>query len=136
MPAPTNRTSGGNEHYRPMVDLAPLAPESFCYVTTTGRRTGNPHEIEIWFGWSEGATIYLMAGGRESADWVRNIKTSPEVIVRIADRTFSGAARLVDTPAEDTLARRVLAAKYQGWREGAEMSSWARTALPVAIDLS
>ena len=25
------------------------AADDFCYLTTTGRRTGNPHEIEIWF---------------------------------------------------------------------------------------
>ncbi|MFP5351039.1 MAG: nitroreductase family deazaflavin-dependent oxidoreductase [Actinomycetota bacterium] len=119
-----------------MVDLASLAEESFCYVTTTGRRTGRPHEIEIWFGWSEGATIYLMAGGGHRTDWVRNMKATPSVSVRIADRTFAGTARIVTDPGEDALARRLLAGKYQGWREGAEMSTWARTALPVAIDLA
>ena len=119
-----------------MVDLAPLADTSFCYVTTTGRRTGNPHEIEIWFGWSEGATIYLMAGGGHRADWVRNLKAHPGTTVRIADQTFTGAARVVTDPTEDALARRLLAGKYQAWREGAEMSDWAQTALPVAIDLN
>ena len=118
-----------------MVDLAPLAAESFCYVTTSGRRSGNPHEIEIWFGWNEGATIYLMAGGGDRADWVRNLKTHPETTVRIAAQTFEGAARVVTDEAEDELARRLLATKYQGWREGAEMSGWAQTALPVAIEL-
>ena len=119
-----------------MVDLAPLADTSFCYVTTSGRRTGNPHEIEIWFGWSEGRTIYLMAGGGHRADWVRNMKAGPTVTVRIADQTFTGAARVVTEASEDGLARRLLASKYQGWREGAEMSDWAKTALPVAIDLT
>lgn len=119
-----------------MVDLARLADTSFCYVTSTGRRSGNPHEIEIWFGWSDGATIYLMAGGGHRADWVRNMKTKPAVTVRIADQTLKGAARVVTDEAEDALARRLLAAKYQGWREGAEMSDWAKTALPMAIDLT
>ena len=119
-----------------MVDLAPLAAESFCYVTTTGRRTGNSHEIEIWFGWSEGATIYLMAGSGHRADWVRNLKAHPETTVRIADQTFEATARVVTDEAEETLARKLLAGKYQGWREGAEMSGWAKTALPVAIELS
>jgi len=119
-----------------MVDLAPLAPRSFCYVTTTGRRSGNPHEIEIWFGWSDGATIYLMAGGGHTADWVRNMKVNPSVSVRIADQSFTGIARIVTEETEDALARRLLAAKYQGWKEGAEMSGWARTALPTAIDLA
>ena len=31
-----------------MID-AELAALDFCYVTTTGRTTGKPHRIEIWF---------------------------------------------------------------------------------------
>jgi hypothetical protein len=30
-------------------DPRDLADEEFCYLTTTGRVTGRPHEIEIWF---------------------------------------------------------------------------------------
>jgi hypothetical protein len=37
---------------------------------------------------------------------------------------------------EDRLARELLAAKYQGWEPGKPLSAWARTALPVVIDLS
>ena len=119
-----------------MDDLGPLAQESFCYVTTTGRRTGNPHEIEIWFGWDAGMTIYMLAGGGARADWVVNMKAHPEVTVRIRDRSFTGAARVVADEEEEALARRLLASKYQSWREGTEMSTWAQTALPIAIDLT
>ena len=27
------------------------AGEQFCYLTTTGRVTGRPHEVEIWFAY-------------------------------------------------------------------------------------
>jgi hypothetical protein len=43
-----------------VTDLESLASEQFLYVTTTGRRTGNPHEIEIWFG-TNGRTVYILA---------------------------------------------------------------------------
>ena len=36
----------------------------YCYVTTTGRRSGNPHTIEIWFALHEGR-VYLLSGGAE-----------------------------------------------------------------------
>ena len=49
-----------------------LDAESFCYVTTTGRRTGDPHRIEIWFAMT-GDTIYLLSGGRGRSDWVCNM---------------------------------------------------------------
>ncbi|MEW5940016.1 MAG: nitroreductase family deazaflavin-dependent oxidoreductase [Chloroflexota bacterium] len=120
-----------------MTDSLPanLAGEDYCYVTTTGRVTGKPHEIEIWFG-MEGNTIYLLSGGGVSSDWVKNMRARPEVKVRIGKRNFSGQARFVGEAGEESRARRLLAAKYQGWREGRRLSEWARTALPVAIELS
>jgi len=35
-------------------DLSALIGEQHCYLTTTGRRGGRPHEIEIWFSINEG----------------------------------------------------------------------------------
>lgn len=105
----------------------------FCYLTTRGRRSGKPHRIEIWFAAQQGA-LYLMAGGRDSADWVRNLRAEPAVQVEIDGVTRAGRARVIEgEPAEPTV-RRLLAAKYQGWREGEPLSEWARTALPVAIE--
>ena len=108
------------------------ASEPFCYLTTTGRRSGRPHTIEIWFALESGV-FYLMAGGRERADWVRNLRAEPNVILRVAGTEMEAIARVVDDDREDALARRLLAGKYQGWEEGAEMSGWAQTALPVAV---
>lgn len=111
--------------------------ESFCYVTTRGRRTGRPHTIEIWFGTEDGRTLYLLSGGGHGSDWVRNVRADPSVTVRIgpSGEALAATARLVDDPDEEALARRLLASKYQGWSEGGRMSSWARTALPVALGL-
>jgi deazaflavin-dependent oxidoreductase (nitroreductase family) len=108
--------------------------ESFCYITTKGRRTGRPHTIEIWFGIHEG-TLYVLSGGSRS-DWLLNLKADPEVTIRLGrSGGFRPAhARFVDDPGEDARARRLLASKYQGWREGRPLSKWAQTAIPVAFD--
>lgn len=107
----------------------------FCYVTTTGRRTGRPHTIEIWFGQRD-ATLYLLSGGGDRSDWVRNMRVEPSVSVRIDHRDGDGIARFVEDPEEQATARRLLAGKYQGWRYGRALSRWASTALVVAIDLA
>ncbi len=110
------------------------ADEPYCYLTTTGRTSGLPREIEIWFG-ARGDTIYLLSGNGSNAHWVMNAMQDPHVRVRIADEEFSGVARVLEPGAEEQASRRLLAAKYQDWQEGNPMSGWARTALPVAIDL-
>ena len=112
-----------------------LANEDYCYLTTTGRVTGKPHEIEIWFGMI-GDTIYLLSGGGEKSDWVKNMRVQSQVKVRIAKRQFTGQARFDLDAEEESQARRMLAAKYQGWREGRKLSEWARSALSVAIELT
>lgn len=116
-----------------MADPGPF-DESFCYLTTTGRRTGRPHTIEVWFGARNGV-LYLLSGGGDRSDWVRNLRREPAVSVRVGDRTWPARGRVVEEPDEDAAARRLLAAKYQGWREGRHLSTWARTALVVALDL-
>ena len=77
-----------------------------------------------------------MAGSRERADWVKNLQRNPRVAVRCAGVTWVGTAHVIAPQTdEDTLARRLLCAKYQGWREGQALSDWGQTALPVAVTL-
>src|SRR5687767_10863441 len=115
--------------------LSSLSGEDYCYLTTQGRVSGRPHEIEIWFGGIYDNTLYLLSGGGEKSDWVKNLLKEPSVTVRITEHTFAGTARVVHAAQEDTMARYMLAEKYQEWKEGRTLSDWARTALAVAIDI-
>jgi len=114
--------------------LSHLKSEDYCYLTTTGRVSRRPHEIEIWFA-VEGRTLYLLSGGGDRSDWVRNLRAHPAVTVHIKKHTFAGQARIVQVEKEDLMARYMLAEKYQEWSEDKSLSEWARTALPVAIDV-
>lgn len=114
-------------------DPPSLAGEDFCYLTTTGRVTGRPHEIEIWFA-IEGRTLYMLSGGRDRSDWVRNLRRTPEVTVWIAGERYEGEARVVEDADEDALARRLLVEKYE--RQPGSLANWRRTALAVAVDLA
>jgi deazaflavin-dependent oxidoreductase (nitroreductase family) len=109
-----------------------LVSEDFCYLTTTGRITGRPHEIEIWFALDK-ETLYMLSDGRDSSDWVKNIRRTPEVTIRIDGEYFEGRGRVVDNAEEDELARKLLIAKYE--RNPGSLSNWRRRALPVAVDL-
>jgi len=111
--------------------------QPFCYLTTTGRVSRRPHTIEIWFALQD-HTLYLLSGGGDRSDWVRNLLTRPEVTVRLGRRdaaALAGRARLVEAGSdEDELARRLVTGKYQpGY--GGDLSGWRRSSLPVAVDL-
>jgi deazaflavin-dependent oxidoreductase (nitroreductase family) len=94
-------------------------PQSFLYLTTTGRRTGLPREIEIWFT-SRRGRYYLVAERGERANWVRNIRVEPRVRFRINGRAHRGHARVVTARAEPTLAAAIrrLSEKKYGWGRG------------------
>jgi deazaflavin-dependent oxidoreductase (nitroreductase family) len=112
---------------------AGLAAEDYCYITTTGRVSGKPREIEIWFV-LEGETLYMLSGGRDRSDWVKNLQRDPRVRVRIASAFFDGKARIVEDPQEAGRARDLLHDKYApGY--GGDLSDWRARALPVAVDL-
>jgi deazaflavin-dependent oxidoreductase (nitroreductase family) len=118
-----------------MPDFRGLAEESFCYLTTAGRVTGRPHEIEIWFALvPETHTLYMLSGGGDRSDWVKNLRRNPGVTIRIAQRRFAGLAREARDPEEDDLARRLLVEKYESSRRSLE--NWRRRALPVVVDLT
>jgi deazaflavin-dependent oxidoreductase (nitroreductase family) len=90
----------------------------YLYLTTTGRVTGQAREIEIWFAKHCGR-FYLVAE-RESANWVRNIQSQPQVKVRIGAAGFNAIARVVHIDREHQLAAAVKAlfdAKYS-WSDG------------------
>ena len=112
-----------------------VADKDFAYLTTTGRRTGKEHTVEIWFALDEGR-IYMLSGGGPGADWVQNLRKTPRVRLRIGTQAVTATARVIRAGTkEDELARQLLDGKYQGWREGKRLSSWARNSLPVAIEL-
>jgi hypothetical protein len=118
-----------------MPDLRALAEKDFCYLTTTGRVTGRAHEIEIWFSLvPETRTLYMLSGGRDRSDWVRNLRREAGVKIRIADEELDGRAREARDAEEDELARRLLVEKYES--SPGRLANWRRTALPVAVDLS
>lgn len=104
----------------------------FCYLTTSGRMSGRAHRIEIWFALQAG-TVYLLSGGGDRSDWIRNVMVSSDVVLEVGDRKRNTTARIVQDLDEDALARRLLLEKYRP-RYGGDLDQWGKTALPVAVD--
>lgn len=92
---------------------------AFLYLTTTGWKSGNPHEIEIWFTELDGR-YYLVSEGGERAHWVQNLRHHPQVTFRVGRRSFQGKGRVVDAEGEPELqaaVSRLSTEKYE-WGDG------------------
>lgn len=107
------------------------------YLETTGRRSGQPRETEIWFAYENGR-ICLLSGGGLKKDWIRNAQANPQVRFRIGDSWLRGTFRVVTEPELNARIRRIVAGKYYDFAPDGPAplpNEWARTAVPIAIDL-
>jgi len=102
-----------------MTSLKSVADKQVLYLTTVGRRTGLPREIEIWFVvWCE--RLYLFAETGEAAGWVKNIRYNPKVTVRIGEWQIGATARVLDRHTDRKLWDQVaeIANRKYGWGDG------------------
>jgi deazaflavin-dependent oxidoreductase (nitroreductase family) len=98
-----------------------VGPERFLYLTTTGRLSGEPRTIEIWFVESTGR-YYVVAERRERAQWVKNLEQTPAVRFRVGTRDETGeaapaTARVVRDATRIAEVSSLMNAKY-GWSDG------------------
>jgi len=99
--------------------LESLANKQVLHLTTIGRMTGRPRNIEIWFiVYRE--KFYLFSERREAAGWVKNIQRSPKVSVRIDRSAIKAVARVLDRQKDRQLweAAQAIADRKYGWGDG------------------
>jgi deazaflavin-dependent oxidoreductase (nitroreductase family) len=92
--------------------------EQYLYLTTRGRKSGLPREIEIWFTYRDGR-FYLIAE-YPTSNWLQNLQRDPQARIRIAGQSFAAQARVVDPQVELNLRRAIagLSREKYGWGEG------------------
>ncbi len=100
-------------------NIQSAADEQFLYLTTIGRKTGLRREIEIWFIVCR-ERFYLFCEHGEDAGWLKNIRSNPNVSVRVADRRINATARVLDHERDRELWDEVqaIANRKYGWGEG------------------
>ncbi len=97
--------------------------EAFLYLTTTGRVSGQPRKIEIWFVEHAGRH-YVVAEHRERAQWVKNLQANPQIEYCIGTREAPGSilpprpaqARLLNPQSEPDLIAAVCEKMNQKYR--------------------
>jgi deazaflavin-dependent oxidoreductase (nitroreductase family) len=95
-------------------DLAPLERHWNCRLTTTGRRSGKPRTVTIWFALDPDPArprVFLTGGG-EAPQWCRNLRAHPAVEVQIGSTRLRGRARVAGDPAEAEAVRQRFVRRY------------------------
>lgn len=94
--------------------LKKAASKRTTTVTHFGRKTGQPHEVTIWFV-LDGDRLYI-GTANVNRQWVRNVQKTPQIRLSIAGEMFEGTARFLTDRAEHEHAMAAIRRKYWMFR--------------------
>ena len=110
-----------------------VADEKYIYLTTRGRKTGNPHTVELWFAMA-GERIYLSHEGAYT-DWMKNILKDNRVEFKIGKIQFKGNARIVEGGEVFELGKHALYLKYYGKADEDIINDWFSESTIIEISM-
>jgi hypothetical protein len=115
------------------MDVGRIAEEKFIYLTTRGRKTGNPHTVELWFAIAR-KKIYLSHEGAY-ADWMKNILEDNRVEFKIGNIQFEGKARISESGEAFELGKHALYFKYYGKAGEDTINDWFSESTIIEISM-
>lgn len=110
-----------------------VADEKYIYLTTRGRKTGNPHTVELWFALAK-KKIYLSHEGAFT-DWMKNILEDGRVRFKIGKILFEGNARIAEEVEALRLGKHALYSKYYGEANEDTINDWFSESTIIEISM-
>ena len=102
-------------------------------ITTTGRQSGKPRRIEIWFHRVEGGLF--ITGTPGPRDWYANLKVHPEFTFHLkesAQASLPARARPVEDPDDR---RRIMGAILEDLGHPNDLAAWVAGSPLVEVEL-
>jgi deazaflavin-dependent oxidoreductase (nitroreductase family) len=96
----------------PVSQLRSYEDASTLELTTTGRKSGEPRTVTIWFVVDERGQLYVQSGKSGTTDWYRNLLETPAVTIRIGELGMKGVAAPVDDLTEVARVHELFRQKY------------------------
>jgi deazaflavin-dependent oxidoreductase (nitroreductase family) len=115
------------------MDVSIVAKEKYIHLTTTGRKTGNPHTVELWFAMA-GQKIYLSHEGAYT-DWMKNVLEDGRVEFEIGKIQFKGNARIAERGQVFDLGKHALYLKYYGKADEETINDWFSESTVIEISV-
>jgi len=84
--------------------------EKYIHLTTLGRKTGKPHEVELWFALGDGK-LYLSHEGAHT-DWMKNLAMNDKVSAKIGSLKLDASAKILKKGRSRDVGAKALYEKY------------------------
>lgn len=94
--------------------------KSTLELITTGRTSGEPRRVTIWFVADEQGRLYVQSGKDGKTDWYQNVLKTPAVKMSIAELAMSGVAIPIEDLTEIARVHELFRQKYLR----ARLSEW------------
>lgn len=115
-----------------MSDLEKVKAEKFIYLTTTGRKSGNPHTVELWFAVADGH-VFLSHEGKMT-DWMKNLKRNGDVKIKIGSLKLAGKASITSDHGDSReVGKKALYEKYYGPASKEVLDDWFELSKVIEI---
>ena len=111
-----------------------LQTDRLVDITTTGRKSGNPHRIEIAFHYLD--EVVYISGLPGNRDWYANMVANPEITFHLK-QSLQADIPATATPVLDEAPRREILAKIvQKWDRQDELEKFMKSSPLVKVQLN
>ena len=110
-----------------------LTTDSLIDMTTTGRKTGNPHRIEIAFHNFDG--VYYISGSPGKRDWYANLVANPQFTFHLKKSTQADIPAKAIPITDEAARRQVLSKVVARWGKQDQLEAFVQSSPLVEVRL-
>jgi len=110
-----------------------LVRDRIIDITTTGRKSGQPRRIEIWFHWVGGRLYITGTPGQRS--WYANLRAHPEFTFHLKESVQADLPARARPIEDESERRQVLAAILRKLEHSSDLEDWVKDSPLVEVNL-
>lgn len=109
-----------------------LATERVIDITTTGRRSGRPTRIEMWFHQVDGETYITGSPGRR--DWYANLVAEPRFVFHLKQSVAADLVAIAHPMPDGPERERIIRIVHERVRSSSTLADWLSSSPLVRVE--
>ena len=111
-----------------------LEKDRLIDITTIGRKSGDPHRVEIGFFYDEEG-LYITGRPGRKRDWLANMTANPDFTWHFKETVQAGLPAHATPITEETARREVFTRILKRWKRETDMDAWVEKSPLVEVRL-